>query len=104
MNCPITLVSYPDILGTWKDPVISLWLLSHIQKKKEKRKRVKDIFDTCSLKTLFFGTAVSFRFTNGTWVLQKKLTWNLRLFFRSIGLSRDSRVNQGHNIKINKIK
>jgi hypothetical protein len=33
--------------------------------------RVKGIFGTCGLKTLFFGTLVSFRFTDDTWVLEK---------------------------------
>jgi hypothetical protein len=36
-----------------------------------KKIRVKDIFSICSLKTLFFGTSVSFWFTYGTLVLEK---------------------------------
>jgi len=31
----------------------------------------KDIFGTCGLKTLFFGTSVSIHITDDTWVLEK---------------------------------
>jgi hypothetical protein len=33
--------------------------------------RVKYIFGTCDLKTSFFGTLVSFRFTDDTYILEK---------------------------------
>jgi hypothetical protein len=33
--------------------------------------RVKDLFCTCDLKALFFGTSVSIRIADGIWVLQK---------------------------------
>jgi hypothetical protein len=33
--------------------------------------RIKDIFGTCCLKTLFFGISVSIRIADNTWVLGK---------------------------------
>jgi hypothetical protein len=40
-------------------------------KKKVIISRVKDIFGTCGLETLFFDISISIRIADGTWVLKK---------------------------------
>jgi len=54
----------------------STWLDKMLHDKKKKKHlffifMVKDVFGTCGLKTLLFGTSVSIRIVDGTWVLGK---------------------------------
>jgi hypothetical protein len=57
--------------------ISKIWDVAHSvgllkkKKKEKKKKKVKDLFGTCGLETLFFGTSILIRIADDTWVLKK---------------------------------